>query len=81
MSEEAFDLIEPHVRTACPQWTPGHRYGVFDLPVSVRTTLSTALTADSSRIPTCDERNGLFQSLANWLETCSPHSSVNILGI
>jgi hypothetical protein len=48
LSDEAFDLVEPHLRGACPGWTAAHRYGVFELPAPARARLAEILRRESA---------------------------------
>ena len=85
MPDEAFDLVEPHLRSSCPGWTPDHRYGVFELSVASRITLLDALRAEAKRIgPTSagtDATHEFFVRLSDWLaERLDPQHTVSVLG-
>lgn len=68
ISEEGFDLVEPHLRAAAAGWTPDHRYGVFELKAPARRELATRLTAEVAALPEVEPQAVLFKALAAWLE-------------
>ena len=68
MTEETFDLIEPHLRMAAPDWTSDHRYGVFELSASARRELAKRLRTEANMLRDPDATSALFNTLASWLE-------------
>ena len=68
LSEEGFDLVEPHLRAAAPGWTSDHRYGVFELEAPARKELARRLLAEASAFPETEPMVSLFRALAAWLE-------------
>lgn len=68
VSEEGFDLVEPHLRAAAPSWTSDHRYGVFELKAPVRKELARRLMAEAAALPQAEPKASLFRALAAWLE-------------
>ncbi|KQY92205.1 hypothetical protein ASD21_12300 [Caulobacter sp. Root1455] len=68
ISEEGFDLIEPHLRAAAPGWTSDHRYGVFELTAPARQELARRLMVEVAALPDADAEALLFKALATWLE-------------
>ena len=82
---EAFDLIEPCLRAACPEWTSMHRYGVFELPVKGRPQLAMLLRSEAARIRDLGSGSAkeaaLFGTLADWLEARCDGRAISILGI
>lgn len=82
IKEEAFDLIEPHLRAVAPSWTFGHRYGVFELSVGARTRLAKTLRSVVSDSAEGTARDALFRALAGWLEErLDEDTPVSILGL
>jgi hypothetical protein len=80
--EEAFDLIEPHLRAVAPDWTIGHRYGVFELSVGARARLAKSLRSVVSDSADATAKDALFRALAGWLEERPDEGSpVSILGL
>ncbi|MNV32536.1 hypothetical protein D3C71_1238760 [compost metagenome] len=80
--EEAFDHIEPHLRAVAPDWTTGHRYGVFQLSVGARARLAKRLRSVVSDSVEATAKNTLFMVLAEWLEERpDADSPVSILGL
>ncbi len=81
MSDEAFDLIEPSVKSACDKWSSGHRYGVFEISVSERRELLRLLRDIETRMLSRAEEVDLVRGLANWIEAhCEVDGPVSILG-
>src|SRR5690348_17157599 len=68
MTEESFDLVEPHLRAAAPDWTADHRYGVFELNAYARQELAKRLLAEVVTFPEAEAKALLFKALAAWLE-------------
>jgi hypothetical protein len=85
LSEDAFDLVEPSLRSACPEWTPMHRYGVFELPIGAVVLLASLLRIEAKRRSeaTCGaEKNvELLQNLSDWLDARRNGGPLSILGI
>jgi len=82
IKEEAFDLIEPHLRAVAPDWTIGHRYGVFELSVGARDRLAKSLRSVVSDSAETTAKDALFRALARWLdERPGEDSPVSILGL
>jgi hypothetical protein len=85
LSEEAFELVEPHVRRACPAWTEAHRYGVFELPRSARAPLVSSLRSEAIHLRSFPDnsegKTELFDSLADWLARRCDEGDVSILGV
>ena len=86
MSEEAFNLVEPHLHASWPQWNINSRYGVSELPAAVRTALMDALRADIGRVdttsPKADGQARLLGDLADWLASrLSERQAISILGL
>jgi hypothetical protein len=86
MSEEAFDLVEPHLYAVWPKWNINSRYGVSKIPVAVRILLMDALRAGISHVeatsPTADKQARLLGGLADWLASrLSEHQAIRILGL
>lgn len=80
--EEAFDLIEPHLLAVAPDWTIGHRYGVFELSVGARTRLAKSLRSVVSDSAEATAKDTLFRALAGWLEERPDEDTpVSILGL
>ena len=80
--EEAFDLIEPHLRSIEPDWTIGHRYGVFELSVGARARLAKSLRSVVSDSDEATAKDALFSALAGWLEERPDEDTpVSILGL
>jgi len=67
MTEESFDLVEPHLRAAAPGWTADHRYGVFELKAHARQELAKRLLAEAVTLPETEAKALLFKALAAWL--------------
>ena len=85
VTDEAFDSIEPHLRTACPGWTPMHRYGIFDLTAPACSTLVQLLRCEGARLRNSSSemlgKAALFHDLADWLEVrCNAGRPLSILG-
>ena len=68
MTEESFDLIEPHLRAASPDWNADHRYGLFELKARARQELAKRLLAEAATLPEAEAKARLFTALAVWLE-------------
>lgn len=68
VSEEGFDLVEPHLRAAAPSWTSDHRYGVFELKAPAREELARRLMAELRRSRKQTQR---LRSLGHWLPSWS----------
>lgn len=82
LSEEAFDLVEPHLRAVAPDWTAGHRYGTFELNAHARARLAKRLRSEADVLPDATSRDALFRALADWLEERTDEDRpVSILGI
>lgn len=85
LTEEAFDLIEHCLRTVCPEWTPMHRYGVFELPDQTRLSLSTLLRSEAAHVEEgsngAGSKSEMFGRLADWLDGRSAETPISILGI
>jgi hypothetical protein len=82
ITEEAFDLVEPNLRAAAPDWTIGHRYGVFELSVGARARLAKSLRSVSSDSAEATAKDALFSALAGWLEERPDEDTpVSILGL
>ncbi len=85
LSEEAFNLVEPSLRSACGEWTSMHRYGVFQLPGGAAPSLASLLRAEAERITqaTCgsEKEADLLRNLANWLDARRDRRPISILGI
>jgi hypothetical protein len=82
MTEECFDLIEPHLRAVSPDWTADHRYGVFELKAPVRQELAKRLLAEVDTLPVSEAKARLFKALAGWLEQrVDEWKPVSIFGI
>ena len=80
--EDAFDLIEPHLRAVAPDWTIGHRYGMFELSVGARARLAKSLRSVVSDSAETTAKGALFMALAGWLEERPDEDSpVSILGL
>lgn len=80
--EEAFDLIEPHLRAVAPNWTNGHRYGVFELSVGARAGLAKSLRSELRDSSEATAKSALFRALAGWLEERpNEDAPVSVLGI
>jgi hypothetical protein len=84
VSDEAFDLIVPHLRAACPDWTDMHRYAPFKLPGAARAALALALRSEALALRNARRARKtaqLFDGLAEWLELHGdPHQAVSVLG-
>lgn len=82
VEEDAFDLIEPHLRLAAPSWSDGHRYGTFELGVQTRSELAKRLR-DSAELPSHPEADrALLRAVAIWLEERTDEKTVvNLLGV
>lgn len=82
IKEEAFDLIEPHLRAVAPDWTIGHRYGVFELRVGARARLAKSLRSVVSDSDEATAKDALFSALVGWLEERPDEDTpVSILGL
>jgi len=82
LSEDGFDLIEPHLRTACAEWTAAHRYGVFELSNPSKASLVSLLrTAADKASGGSTQENELLCQLAEWLDARSDEKTISILGI
>ena len=83
LSEEAFDAVEPHLRSAWQDWPPEGRYGATELPPPAVSALVQRLRseAQSGSAPRGREAE-LLSELADWLEA-QRHSQqpISILGI
>jgi hypothetical protein len=80
MREEAFDLVEPIIRAACPNWTSGHRYGVFQLSTRDRKKLLHQLRAAAAE-STISAVSNLYGRLADWIEPyCEHDEPIGIFG-
>ena len=79
LSEEAFDRVEPHLRSVWPEWKPELRYGAAELPQPIVSTLAQRLRSESEQMSSEAE---LFRQLADWLDAhCDGPEPVSILGI
>ncbi|MFC3077710.1 hypothetical protein ACFODL_06380 [Phenylobacterium terrae] len=82
MSEEAFDLVEPLLKVAWPEWSYGMRYGVSEIPGPARRTLLSELLETSRDEGRPEIERRLFAGLAAWLSTrLHDDQAVTILGI
>jgi hypothetical protein len=82
MTEESFDLVEPHLRAASPDWTADHRYGVFELKAHARQELAKRLLAETATLPDAEAKARLFKALAAWLgERLDGWKPVSVFGI
>ncbi len=85
LTEEAFDLVEPSLRSACPEWTPMHRYGVFELPVEATASLASLLRAKAECFTQAtygsEKKAELLRNLADWLDARPDRRPITILGI
>jgi hypothetical protein len=85
MTEMGFDLVEPHLKVASPDWTYGHRYGVFELSPAARATMVPALRSAAAALRM--ERNhraqaDLLKRLSDWLEArLDERQAISVLGI
>lgn len=84
MTDEAFNIVEPHLKAAASDWTSDHRYGVFELRPAVRLALIVAFRSKSSdlRRQTSQHAQADFlETLARWLEARSDEAwPVSVLG-
>ena len=85
LSEAGFDLVEPHLRSACPEWTDMHRYGVFELAAQARASLAMLLRCEAARVSEASERPrkkaDLFGHLADWLDARCDDRPISIFGV
>jgi hypothetical protein len=83
LSEEAFDTVEPHLRSVWPEWTPERRYGVTELPRSAASALVQLLRSElQSTRPLSAGSSKLFGQLADWLDAQRDSlEPVSILGV
>ena len=82
LSEEAFDLVEPHLRAVVPKWTAGYRFGTFELNARARTSLAKSLQSEANVLSGANSKVTLFRVLANWLEERTDKKGpVSIFGI
>lgn len=85
LTEEGFDLIEPCLRTACPEGKDMHRYGVFELPVQARAPLAILLRSGAAHVSGggdgSERAADLFGKLADWLDAHCDERPISILGI
>jgi hypothetical protein len=82
LSEAAFNLVEPHLRVACPEWTAAHRHGVLQLSTFAKASLVSLLRAAADHPSKgSPQENDLLCQLAEWLEARSDRMPISILGI
>ncbi len=80
MSEESFDLVEPHVQAACPAWTSDYRYGVFELTALDRRSRLQFLR-DAEAESAVSAVGNLYGRLADWIEPlCENNEPISICG-
>jgi hypothetical protein len=82
--EDAFFSVEPCLRNAWGGWTNSSRYGVSELPGSVRSALVRCLRSQVAdlRAADADDQAVFLEKIADWLaERCDERLSVSILGV
>lgn len=81
LSEPAFDLVEPFLQAICAEWTPEHRFGVFELPSGSATKLAKALQGEACVVADQDKK-AFLQRLSKWLDQRGAAGSViSVLGL
>jgi hypothetical protein len=71
MTDEAFNIVEPHLMAAAPEWTAAHRYGAFELRPAVRLALVAAFRNELSDLRRRSSQHlqaDFLEALARWLE-------------
>jgi len=81
LTETAFDLVEPCLQATCADWTPQHRYGVFEIPDGSILKLADALRREGAA--NSDRATALiFHQLSEWLELRAARGLVvSVLGL
>lgn len=84
MSDEAFDIVAPLLAAVAPDWTPMHRYGVFELRPAVRWELASRFRSQAANLQRFEHTSvqaHLFNELASWLEgRVDERLTISVLG-
>lgn len=79
ISEAAFDLLEPAIRSALPDWAEGARYAVTAIPTSC---LKPLINAVRELAGDDEAAKAMINAVADWLsEAADNQELVSIFGI